>query len=135
MSNMPSFSPRTLYAQYFDRPETANTMPPGTYRKKNMAEFAGLGLTTEEEFDALPLAVRRKVGNDRSPMSAHQNGAVVACMYVYSGSSEPVTSTLCFKCLGLRRPKKREERKASFLGCLSVLRVVCCVLCAFPRRP
>jgi hypothetical protein len=55
-------SPRTLYAQTFDRPKTSQSLPTaaaGHLRKntKDMSTF----LTTEEEFDALPIAVRRKV--------------------------------------------------------------------------
>ncbi|KAH8591975.1 hypothetical protein B0O99DRAFT_630823 [Bisporella sp. PMI_857] len=54
-------SPRTLYAQSFDRPNSSQSLPSGrrpSY-KKNMSAFAGFG-TTEQEFDTLPLAVRRK---------------------------------------------------------------------------
>ena len=59
-SNIDAFSPRTLYAS-FHRPDSSATMPPRTYKKKNMGEFTGFGITTEEEFEALPIAVRRKV--------------------------------------------------------------------------
>ncbi|KAK2624456.1 hypothetical protein QTJ16_006406 [Diplocarpon rosae] len=51
-------SPRTLYAQSFDRPKTSSGPTAGPVRK-NLKEMTGFG-TTEEEFEALPLAVRRK---------------------------------------------------------------------------
>ncbi len=52
-------SPRTLYAQCFDRPLSSRSLPSGRFRK-NMKDITGFG-TTEEEFEALPIAVRRKV--------------------------------------------------------------------------
>jgi hypothetical protein len=52
-------SPRTLYAQSFDRPESARSLPTGRFHK-NMKEITGFGMT-EEEFDSLPIAIRRKV--------------------------------------------------------------------------
>lgn len=52
-------SPRTLYAQSFDRPSSVRSLPSKRFRK-NMKEMTGFG-TTEEEFEALPIAVRRKV--------------------------------------------------------------------------
>ncbi|TVY82232.1 hypothetical protein LSUE1_G004993 [Lachnellula suecica] len=51
-------SPRALYAQTFDRPSSVRSLPPTKFRK-NMKNLTGLG-TTEDEFDSLPLAVRRK---------------------------------------------------------------------------
>ena len=53
-------SPRTLYAQTFDRPSSSRSLPSGRFARKNMKEMTGFG-TTEEEFEALPIAVRRKV--------------------------------------------------------------------------
>jgi hypothetical protein len=53
-------SPRTLYAQTFDRPLSSRSLPSGRFARKNMKEMTGFG-TTEEEFEALPIAVRRKV--------------------------------------------------------------------------
>lgn len=52
-------SPRTLYAHSFDRPGSARSLPSGKFRK-NMKEMTGFG-TTEEDFDALPIAIQRKV--------------------------------------------------------------------------
>ncbi|TVY24584.1 hypothetical protein LHYA1_G006288 [Lachnellula hyalina] len=57
--NSTALTPRTLYAQTFDRPSSSRSLPSTQYRK-NMKEFTGFE-TTEAEFDALPLAVRRKV--------------------------------------------------------------------------
>jgi hypothetical protein len=56
-------SPRTLYAQSFDRPSSARSLPSSKRFRKNMKEMTGFG-TTEEEFEALPIAVRRKVRGD-----------------------------------------------------------------------
>jgi hypothetical protein len=53
-------SPRTLYAQTFDRPLSSRSLPSRRFARKNMKEMTGFG-TTEEEFEALPIAVRRKV--------------------------------------------------------------------------
>jgi hypothetical protein len=53
-------SPRTLYAQSFDRPLSVRSLPSSKRFRKNMKEMTGFG-TTEEEFEALPIAVRRKV--------------------------------------------------------------------------
>ncbi|PMD41535.1 hypothetical protein L207DRAFT_426513 [Hyaloscypha variabilis F] len=52
-------SPRLLYAQSFDRPSSARSLPSSKRYRKNMKEMTGFG-TTEEEFEALPIAVRRK---------------------------------------------------------------------------
>ncbi|KAG4425523.1 hypothetical protein IFR04_001442 [Cadophora malorum] len=52
-------SPRTLYAQSFDRPGSSQSLPSTRRFRKNMKEMTGFG-TTEEEFEALPIAVRRK---------------------------------------------------------------------------
>jgi hypothetical protein len=56
-------SPRALYAQSFDRPSSARSLPSSKRFRKNMKEMTGFG-TTEEEFEALPIAVRRKVRRD-----------------------------------------------------------------------
>jgi hypothetical protein len=56
-------SPRMLYAQSFDRPSSARSLPSSKRFRKNMKEMTGFG-TTEEEFEALPIAVRRKVRRD-----------------------------------------------------------------------
>jgi hypothetical protein len=56
-------SPRILYAQSFDRPSSARSLPSSNRYRKNMKEMTGFG-TTEEEFEALPIAVRRKVRRD-----------------------------------------------------------------------
>ena len=56
-------SPRTLYAQSFDRPSSARSLPSSKRFRKNMKEMTGFG-TTEEEFEALPIAVRIKVRGD-----------------------------------------------------------------------
>ena len=61
-------SPRSLYAQAFDhtraftfdRPYSAQTLPSARRFRKNMKNIIGFG-TTDEEFEALPIAVRRKV--------------------------------------------------------------------------
>lgn len=64
----PSTTPRTLYANTFDRPFTSQSLPSSARRPrfsnkspqiKNMGDM--IGDITEEEFDALPIAVRRKV--------------------------------------------------------------------------
>lgn len=59
-SDLDSTLPRDLelYAQTSDRPSSARSLPPSQYRK-NMKDLTGFD-TTEDEFDALPLAVRRK---------------------------------------------------------------------------
>src|SRR5687768_16968879 len=63
-----SLSPRTLYAQTFERPDSSRSFPPRSqpaprpsYRK-DMSTFRGFQ-TTEEEFDALPLVMQRKVSS------------------------------------------------------------------------
>lgn len=77
------FSPRSLYAHSFDRPRSSRSLPGGRFRK-NMKDITGF-TTTEDEFEALPIAVRRKVCNEREfphlliPMiyvfaSLHRNG-------------------------------------------------------------
>lgn len=57
--NSAACSPRTLYARSFDRPASARSLPSGKFRK-NMKEMTGFG-TTEEDFEALPIAIQRKV--------------------------------------------------------------------------
>lgn len=52
-------STQALYAQSFDRPGSSQSLS-GRRMRKNMKEMTGC-ITTEEEFDALPIAVRRKV--------------------------------------------------------------------------
>jgi hypothetical protein len=59
LNSAAALSPRTLYAQSFDRPTSSSSLPPGRFRK-NMKDITGF-TTTEDEFDALPIAVRRKV--------------------------------------------------------------------------
>ncbi|KUJ08526.1 uncharacterized protein LY89DRAFT_332632 [Mollisia scopiformis] len=56
--NSAVLSPRTLYALSFDRPASARSLPSGRFRK-NMKEITGFG-TTEEDFEALPIAIQRK---------------------------------------------------------------------------
>jgi hypothetical protein len=61
-------SPRTLYAQSFDhnrtftfdRPHSSQSLPSAGRFRKNMKDITGFG-TTDAEFEALPIAVRRKV--------------------------------------------------------------------------
>lgn len=53
-------SPRALYAQSFERPGSSQSLPSTRRFRKNMKEMTGFG-TTEEEFEALPIAVRKKV--------------------------------------------------------------------------
>jgi len=69
VDDLTTSSPRTLYAQTFERPNSSRSVPPApkptppkpSYRK-NMSTFAGFQ-TTEEEFDALPLVMQRKVSS------------------------------------------------------------------------
>ncbi|KAF4628287.1 hypothetical protein G7Y89_g9863 [Cudoniella acicularis] len=49
-----SLLPRDLYAQAIDRPSSSRSLPPSQYRK-NMKDLTGFD-TTEDEFEALPLA-------------------------------------------------------------------------------
>jgi hypothetical protein len=58
-------SPRTLYAQSFHRPSSSQGITAGRYRK-DMREMTGYG-PTEDEYDALPIAVRRKVRSQSPP--------------------------------------------------------------------
>ncbi|KAK6583950.1 hypothetical protein PZA11_003680 [Diplocarpon coronariae] len=58
LDTMRPLSPRTLYAQSFDRPKTSKTRSTRPVRK-NLKEMTGCE-TAEEEFENLPLAVRRK---------------------------------------------------------------------------
>ena len=58
--NSSALSPRTLYADSFDRPLSSRSLPAGGRFRKNVKEMTGFA-TTEEEFEALPIAVRRKV--------------------------------------------------------------------------
>jgi hypothetical protein len=67
LNSAAAFSPRTLYAQSFDRPNSSKSLPSGQF-KKNMKQMTGF-TTTEDEFDALPIAVRRKV---REPSQQYQ---------------------------------------------------------------
>ncbi|CZT45475.1 uncharacterized protein RSE6_05789 [Rhynchosporium secalis] len=53
-------SPRILYAQSIGCPGSSRSLPHTQRFRKNMKEMTGFG-TTEEEFDALPLVLRRKV--------------------------------------------------------------------------
>ena len=74
-------SPRTLYAQSFDqnriftfdRPHSSQSLPTAGRFRKNMKDITGFG-TTDEEFEALPIAVLRKVGSlfkfSKTPQSA-----------------------------------------------------------------
>lgn len=60
--NSSTYSPRALYASTFDRPHSSGSAPAGSslpqrIGMKNMTGF----ITTEDEFEALPIAVRRKV--------------------------------------------------------------------------
>jgi hypothetical protein len=71
INNAEPLSPRILYAQSFDRPQSSRSLPSNRFRK-NMKEMTGFG-TTEEEFEALPIAVRRKVRQDSSA-SIHTRG-------------------------------------------------------------
>lgn len=72
----PALSPRVLYAETF-RPHTSQSLPatstnfPVQAQRKNMREI--IGTTTTDEFEALPLAVRRKVRvvNDSFRASGH----------------------------------------------------------------
>jgi hypothetical protein len=59
IDNSEPLSPRILYAQSFHRPQSSHSLPSKRFRK-NMKEMTGFR-TTEEEFEALPIAVRRKV--------------------------------------------------------------------------
>lgn len=66
IDNSEPLSPRFLYAQSFHRPQSSRSLPSTRFRK-NMKEMTGFR-TTEEEFEALPIAVRRKVRRE-SPIS------------------------------------------------------------------
>ncbi|KAL2070577.1 hypothetical protein VTL71DRAFT_13603 [Oculimacula yallundae] len=55
----PPQTPRTLYAQSFDRPGSSQSLPSTRRFRKNMKEMTGF-VTTEEEFDELPIVLRRK---------------------------------------------------------------------------
>ncbi|KAI0999895.1 hypothetical protein K3495_g8303 [Podosphaera aphanis] len=57
-----SLSPRTLYAQYFDNPASnGRGAIPGKRFKKDLNVLTGYDVSTsDKEFDALPIAVRRK---------------------------------------------------------------------------
>jgi hypothetical protein len=59
IDNSEPLSPRILYAQSFYRPQSSRSLSSKRFRK-NMKEMTGFR-TTEEEFEALPIAVRRKV--------------------------------------------------------------------------
>lgn len=67
ISPISPISPRTLYAQSFDRPESSHSHPSTRRFRKNVKEMTGFG-TTEEEFEALPIAVRRKVRGQKPPL-------------------------------------------------------------------
>lgn len=89
-----TLSPRHLYAQSFDRTQSSLSLqlPPTTrIHRKNMKDMTGY-LTTEEEFEALPIAVRKKV-------CCHLDFVIALCLYrrglfwfwmVFLGSGECV---------------------------------------------
>jgi hypothetical protein len=52
--------PTALEPQPFERPLTSGSLPATPQFRKNMKDFTGFD-TTEDEFESLPLAVRRKV--------------------------------------------------------------------------
>ncbi|KAG9238284.1 hypothetical protein BJ875DRAFT_437643 [Amylocarpus encephaloides] len=60
-SDWPSASlpPTTLQAHTLGRPSSSLSLPPTARSRKNMKDFTGFD-TTEDEFERLPLAVRRK---------------------------------------------------------------------------
>ena len=60
LNSTAAFSPRTLYAQSFDHPYSSPNLPSSSYARKNVKTMTGY-TTTEDEFNALPMAVRRKV--------------------------------------------------------------------------
>lgn len=74
--NSPSLYP--LYGETPIRPYTSSAQQhaiAGRLRRKNMREM--IGTTTEAEFDALPLAVRRKVRVPLSPHSLYNDTQIV----------------------------------------------------------
>ncbi|KAG4435541.1 hypothetical protein IFR05_008980 [Cadophora sp. M221] len=70
-------SPRALYAQSFDRPGSSQSLPNTRRFRKNMKEMTGFG-TTEEEFEALPIAVRRKYFSTLERLRFAQNSRTSA---------------------------------------------------------
>lgn len=69
--NSATYSPRALYAQTFDRPYSSESAPAaGSARRRNRKNIRDMTgsfdfLTTEDEFEQLPIAVRRKVRRRR----------------------------------------------------------------------
>lgn len=61
VSSSGKYSPRALYADTFERPITSRSLP-AVQRRVEMAPIHTANMTTtEKEFEALPIAVRRKV--------------------------------------------------------------------------
>jgi hypothetical protein len=82
-------SARALYAESFDRPISSRSLPTNRYRK-NMKEITGF-TTTEEEFDALPIAVRRKVrASSIAPFLLHRIVVILCDIFLF-----PDLSFLC----------------------------------------
>lgn len=75
----PAVFSRSLYGQSFDdRPTSSRSVPSAGRFRKNMKDITGYG-PTEEEFDALPIAVRRKVRRRERPPPS--------CALLFAGSS------------------------------------------------
>lgn len=99
-------SPRALYAQSFDhnrtftfdRPHSSQSLPSAGRFRKNMKDITGFG-TTDEEFEALPIAVRRKVRAllfklSTSALSADPGRVLLKkCAKRWSSSSKELANT------------------------------------------
>ncbi|KAI6710249.1 hypothetical protein JHW43_007205 [Diplocarpon mali] len=123
LDTMRPLSPRTLYAQSFDRPKTSKTRSTRPVRK-NLKEMTGCE-TAEEEFENLPLAVRRKFalpsvpvgqGNARRPAataagyrtSEELAGDPLSCLVLPTWTRRSVTVNMKFF-----RPSPRRETGAA----------------------
>lgn len=95
----PSVFPRSLYGQSFDdRPTSSRSVPSAGRFRKNMKDITGYG-PTEEEFDALPIAVRRKVRR-------HLNALLPPRALLFAGSTSRKRPLLASRhyCIYLHAP-------------------------------
>ena len=105
INNAEPLSPRILYAQSFHRPNSSRSLPTKRFHK-NMKEMTGFG-TTEEEFEALPIAVRRKVRRNGFCINPYQ-GSVPGLILVVAAAAVPYANAYTHRSASWKaRPRYR----------------------------